>query len=78
MATLTCVIATVPGILSKAIIIVKVNNVDENTLIDTGSSNSLINKEFVQIHKKISYPKMGSYFWQQIPSFIKIKRLCSC
>ena len=77
MATITCN-STVPGLLSKAIIIVKVNNIDENTLIATGSSNSLINKEFVQIHKIISYPKMDSYFWQQLPPFIKLNRLCSC
>ncbi|CAI6371236.1 unnamed protein product [Macrosiphum euphorbiae] len=59
MATLACVTATVPGLLSKAIIRVKVNNIDANTLIDTGSSNSFINEEFVQIHKIKSYPENG-------------------
>jgi len=47
MATLACVTAIVPGLLSKAIIRVKVNNIDANTLIDTGSFNSFINEEFV-------------------------------
>lgn len=45
--------------MSKAIVRVKINNIDANTLIDTGSSNSFINEEFVQNHKIKSYLENG-------------------
>lgn len=52
-------IVTLPGLLSKAIIRVKVNNINANILIDTGSSNSFIMEEFVQNHKIKSYLESG-------------------
>ena len=65
--TLTCITSTVPGLLTKAIIRVKVNNIAANTLIDTGSSNSFINEEFVKIYKIKSYPESGQVFWRTLP-----------
>jgi len=49
----------VPGFLYKAIIRVKVNKIDAHTLIDSSSSKSFINEEFVWILKIKSYSENG-------------------
>lgn len=50
-ATTATIIAANPGLLSKAVVPALINDYKANCLIDTGSSNSYINEDFVISHK---------------------------